>query len=246
MSIAEKLQTIVENEQKVYEVGKKAGRKEFWDEYQERGNRTDYTNAFQQKWWNKNNFKPVHDIIPTTCTHMFSNFNNGELNEPLDMVEVLNEQGIVFNTTFCVGFVGFLSNAKISRMPVITISNGDNNGVFASPHLKKIEGIRHTPNNNNGILVKLQANTFTNATSLEEVYFMSPIRSGVYLQMAPLIPKCAAHICETIMDVMGTSYEYSYYVKFSDAVWDNLNATISPPEGFENWQDYVMRKGWNI
>ena len=40
MSIAEKLQQIAENEQNVYDAGKKAQYDEFWDNYQNKGNRT--------------------------------------------------------------------------------------------------------------------------------------------------------------------------------------------------------------
>ena len=39
MSIAEKLITIAENEERVYESGKKAAYDRFWDVYQQNGNR---------------------------------------------------------------------------------------------------------------------------------------------------------------------------------------------------------------
>ena len=86
MSIAEKLTTIAENEQKVFEAGYNEGKQEgygegqldgyndgydtgvidgrqaeydaFWDIYQVNGARTDHQNAFGNFYWNKDTFKP--------------------------------------------------------------------------------------------------------------------------------------------------------------------------------------------
>lgn len=46
MSIAENLEIIAENVPKVYEAGKKAEYNEFWDAFQDYGNRKDYNSAF--------------------------------------------------------------------------------------------------------------------------------------------------------------------------------------------------------
>lgn len=71
MSISEKLQTIAENEQRVYEagkaygetVGKKAQYDEFWDSYQQNGNRGDYTSAFYSLGWNEVTYNPKYPIV---------------------------------------------------------------------------------------------------------------------------------------------------------------------------------------
>lgn len=97
MSIAEKLQTITENEQKVYDAGKKAEYDKFWDAYQQNGERPVWTNAFQSKYWIDDCYNPKYpinitsqsvsvynatqitdtkvDIIvnATGCTHIFAN-----------------------------------------------------------------------------------------------------------------------------------------------------------------------------
>ena len=62
MSIAEKLTTIAENEQKVYEAGKKSQYDEFWDTYQTNGQRTNYTYAFSGLGWTDNLYKPKYPI----------------------------------------------------------------------------------------------------------------------------------------------------------------------------------------
>lgn len=85
MSIAEKLATIAENEQRVYdagyekgkaeggggdtdaafEAGKQAERSEFWDKYQYNGNRTEYIYGFVGYGFGSKNFYPKYDIKPT-------------------------------------------------------------------------------------------------------------------------------------------------------------------------------------
>ena len=72
MSIAEKLTTIAENEQKVYDSGREMGQGDVWDMVQNFGNRKDYRYAFYQ--WSGKNFKPKYPMQPTSCEQMFNEF----------------------------------------------------------------------------------------------------------------------------------------------------------------------------
>jgi hypothetical protein len=78
MSIAEKLQTIAENEQKVYEAGKQAEYDAFWDSYQDCGNRINYSYAFAGIGWTDETFKPKYPIkaVGGYSTGMFTNGAN--------------------------------------------------------------------------------------------------------------------------------------------------------------------------
>ena len=58
MTIAEKLQTIAENEQKVYEAGVKSEYDRFWDIMQANGTRTNYARAFYGEGWRTETFLP--------------------------------------------------------------------------------------------------------------------------------------------------------------------------------------------
>ena len=79
MSIADKLTTIAENVQKVYDAGKAAGgggdgydegfadgkqseRDSFWDTFQSNGSRKDYQRAFIGTWWNDTTYNPKYPI----------------------------------------------------------------------------------------------------------------------------------------------------------------------------------------
>ena len=67
MSIADKLLTIAENEQKVYNAGYWEGyygyHNEFWDAFQVNGTRTDYHMAFSGGGWTDMIFQPKYDLI---------------------------------------------------------------------------------------------------------------------------------------------------------------------------------------
>ena len=64
MSIAEKLQTIAENEPKVYEAGKKAEYNRFWNAFQQNGNKRNYRNAFYA--WIDETYNPKYPIVITS------------------------------------------------------------------------------------------------------------------------------------------------------------------------------------
>lgn len=69
MSIAEKLTTIAENEQRVYNSGFNKGKTaeydRFWDNYQENGDRRNYTYAFSRRGWTDETYRPKYPVIAT-------------------------------------------------------------------------------------------------------------------------------------------------------------------------------------
>ena len=110
-----------------YAQGEADGRKneydEFWDNYQNYGNRTDYQRAFSGVGWTAKNFKPKYDIAPTgqgAQGLFYLAFNNES--EPLDLATLLEENGVVLdlsNTTYAAA--AFQGNG-LKRLPVIDAS----------------------------------------------------------------------------------------------------------------------------
>lgn len=62
MSIADKLKTIAENEQKVFDAGKQAEYDAFWDIFQQNGNRTSYDRCFEGNYWSNENYNPKYPL----------------------------------------------------------------------------------------------------------------------------------------------------------------------------------------
>ena len=128
MSIAEKLTTIAENEQKVYNAGYDAGKKtqydEFWDAYQDKGDRTDYGYAFAR--WRADAFKPKYDIkAKGAATMMFA------YSQLTNIAKRLEDMGVVLDTSGATSFSDFASYGSITRLPEIsTIGASSLNGIF--------------------------------------------------------------------------------------------------------------------
>lgn len=107
MTIAEKLQLIAENEQKIYNAGKassdayatgkQAQYDEFWDTYQRNGTRMDYNYAFGGMGWTNTIFKPKYDIIPGVGNCGFGIFYYSGLSG--DLAKLLEHNGIELNTS---------------------------------------------------------------------------------------------------------------------------------------------------
>lgn len=142
MSVATKLQTIAENEQRVYEAGKQKGYtegeakgreegiaegkqaewSEFWDSYQENGNRTDYQRAFSGSGWTAQTFRPKYDIILTANngTHMF---RNGNTTVKMDMSAMKNELGINIDFSQCTDLQYVFAGSMFSVIDLVDGSN---------------------------------------------------------------------------------------------------------------------------
>lgn len=138
MSIAEKLTQIAENEQKVYEAGKKAEYDAFWDTYQANGSRTQYDTAFGGEGWTNETFKPKYDIKPTRATYMFRVAKIAG-----DLVEICESLGISLDFSECVHMQELFSNApNITRVGVIDIRKATNvSNMFAWSNAKTIDKI---------------------------------------------------------------------------------------------------------
>ncbi|MBQ6825974.1 MAG: hypothetical protein IJP34_04880 [Clostridia bacterium] len=127
MSIAEKLTTIAENEQKVYNAGYNKGKAEggdtdggietFFDSYlRDTNGYCDY--MFAGKGWKNKIFKPTIDIKPVRAQNMFS--LTGLTG---DLAALCEQQGITIDFSNCKLFNGFSSNASgITRFGAIDIS----------------------------------------------------------------------------------------------------------------------------
>lgn len=139
MSIAEKLTTITENQQKVYDAGVAAGQASggysdgysagqqaeydrFWDDYQDNGTRTNYDLAFTGIGWDNDLFQPKYTINPKSGYMMFykTAFQG-------DLMEHLNNLGVTIDTSNLTNAqYMFASNSGITRIGEIDLSKVTN------------------------------------------------------------------------------------------------------------------------
>jgi hypothetical protein len=117
MSIAEKLTAIAENEQKVFDAGKKAERIEMWSAVQDGGLRENYTQCFASAF-NEENFYPVFDFNVKSCQYMFRSFAfYGDLDQRL------KDCGVVLNTANISNANGMFDSASsVTKLPHLVLT----------------------------------------------------------------------------------------------------------------------------
>lgn len=195
MSIAEKLQIIAENEEKVFEAGKKSQYDEFWDNYQQNGNRIDYQNAFSGKGWTKETFKPKYDIRPNNA-YMLFRWNQVEV----DLVEWFDELGIIFDDSNIgknVQYMYFCS--KFTRIGTITLTgatNGTGDMLNSCEKLRTIDKI-----------LSAEATVYSNSNflgckALENITFEGIIGSNINFKDSSKLTKVSI---ESIVNALSTN-----------------------------------------
>lgn len=173
MSIAEKLTTIAENEQKVYDAGKQAEYDRTWDAIQQNGNRDNYTFGFAGYLWNKNVFFPKYDITVVYGNSMFyySEFA-GSLKERLE------QQGVTLTFPNATNIGNLFYNAtKITELGVLdfsTVQHGKPSTVFYSmPKLHTIEKLILPPT------ITSYSSWFNNCSALENLIIEGVITNNI-------------------------------------------------------------------
>lgn len=244
MSIAEKLQIVAENEQKVYEAGKKTQYDEFWDAFQDYGNKTNYANAFGG-YWNEKTLRPKYDIVPTNMymfTHMDARGGTKEI-EIEDLAQHFENLGIKLDTSKCNNFqYAFTSHLATKRLGVIDTRSASN-GLAT-------QFIFNCPVNTIDELILAETHVYNNYSflaPLKNVKFSGRIGKSIYFQNTVLTPESMISAIGILKNYNDTEYEGVYEIKFSTSCWNALEAYGNAPENYTTWAEYVQYGlGWNI
>lgn len=105
------------------EQGKQAEYDAFWDAYQEKGNRANYSYAFAIGWDNEI-FKPKYDIIPTSAMNMFYTSRITG-----DLVELCERQGVVLDFSKATNLNYLFGDGYQSRIGVVDVRAASNSTV---------------------------------------------------------------------------------------------------------------------
>lgn len=221
MSIAEKLQTVADNQQRVYDAGQKSEYDAFWDAYQQNGKRTNYNNAFYGDGWNDTTFKPKYDIIPTDR-------NNGGMfsySAITDIKGIIEKQGVKLDLSLCNSETQF-TWALNTRLPVMDYSASTGVSFYYSYKLKSIDKIILKQDGS-------QAFNFAGAASLKDVIFEGVIGKNIDLKECPLskasIESVFYALSSTTTGTTATFRQSAVNAAFTDDDW---NAKVA---GKSNW-----------
>jgi hypothetical protein len=128
-------QDFVEKIDEVYEQGKKSQYDEFWDAFQNYGNRTDYGYAFANTGWNVNSFKPKHIIQPTNATQMFYLLGWSDGSATFDLKAQMEAFGIIIDFSKATNLDYCFQQAKISKLGVIDLTSATSlAGIFTNTY----------------------------------------------------------------------------------------------------------------
>lgn len=195
MSLADKLIEIERNVPKVYEAGKQSANIALWGSIQKGGARTNYSNAFAQTNYTKDTFLPIYDIRPTgSLSSMFYQSNtdaNGTtvtFDMAIDMVEVEQKQGIVFDTSAVTSmYMAFAGNPFLRLNTIDATSATDLTYAFYGGYGSRLKRIEH--------FICSEVNTFHSTTFqsnayLEHIGFEGRVgKSGLDLSTCPVLDK---------------------------------------------------------
>lgn len=196
MSIADKLTTIAENEQKVFDAGKQAEYDYFWDNFQINGERTDYQEAFAYAYWNNNIFKPKYDLVLTNGTSMF--YYNKEIT---NIKASLENCGVVLDTSGATTLANMFYRAKSEEIPTIDVSSAtDTSRMFYSEDIITIEKVIFSEN------TVIASNIFNSAKGLKNIVIGGEICSDIsFSACTKLTHDSLMSIINHLKDFSGTT-----------------------------------------
>lgn len=199
MSISDKLLTIAENEQRVYDAGKQAEYDALWDSIQDYGKRTSYNFAFSGDMWTPETFKPKYPIQPTTCFHIFAYWGKHNTR-----TERFDFRGLPIDFSKSTSLInGFFDNKIIEAVGEVNVISSDNlTGIFSGATvLHTIEKFVLKPNGSNTF-----ANAFLSCEKLENITFEGVIGNDISFGNSPLLTKeSLMSILNHLKDFRGTN-----------------------------------------
>lgn len=237
MTVAEKLQTIAENEQKVYDAGYAKGQDEeklaaydhFWDTYQQKGNRLNYMYAFAGVGWTEEWLQPKYDMRPTNCTYMFARLFSGNA-APVSLAALLERAGVTLDTSNSENHIAMFNEALyVSEIPHIDLTKSKyaTNLFNYCISLKKV-AITVAPNT-----VPNTAGWFGRCDALEDLTVNGTLDKSLSLaDSAKLSAASVDSILAALADLTGqTAQTLTLHAMVKGALTDDQKAAIAA----KNW-----------
>ena len=229
MSIAEKLIAIAENEKKVYDAGKEAGKNaeydRFWDDYQQNGNRENCRAMFSGAGWDVNTFKPKHRMKPSTnkAVFMFQFFNS----ENAEMIDYRNFKHLFDFSEITNGY-GLFQDARMDYIDIDLSSATTILSCFSEtyfPHQKTHITLKTSDKCTN------YSSAFATCSALTDLFFAegSVIATTIDLKSCPLIKASMTSVINALSSTTsGQTCTFKKTAKeaaFTEDEWDELIGT---------------------
>lgn len=218
------------NIEEYIEQGRQAEWSEFWDEFQDNGNRTNYQHAFARDGWSDRIFKPKYNITALNPMQMFW-YNTRITN----LKQLLIDTGVTLSTTGATTLLQMFQSSSITHIPIIDARTASNiNYTFGSGckavEIEKLIVSETTP---------FTSTTFNNASYLETLIIEGTIGvNGFNVQWSTKL----SH--ESLMSIINALKDYS-----EDASGTTWTVTLGPDNIAKLTSDELKiaeNKGWVV
>lgn len=259
MTIADKLQTIADNTQRVfnagylegqeaggYNEGKQAERDAFWDVYLSDGSQKRASYMFSEARFGFSNFYPNREIRPVgRAQNLFYNFGaevNGVKESAKDLRERLRECGVSLDLSQATNLVNCFAYARFTGLPVLDFRGcgSETISVFEGEYsLSEIDEIKVDADNT-------FTGWFNNCTALTDVTFSGIIAHDVNLQWSTKLSRASIN---SLIWICNESQGYSFNVTLSlAAVNKAFETSVGANDGStsEDWEMAVNYSHQNI
>ena len=251
MTIADKLQTIADNTQRVFnagylegreaggfEAGKKAEREAFWDAFLAGAEDSTFRRAFAGNQWGLRNFFPTRDIKPVgEASQIFYDFGSSEndvKDAAGDLAQRFRDCGVVLDTSKATSLSYAFAYARISCIPEIDVTGlvGSSPELFAYTwyYLTKIEKIITSE-------TVTYNDWFVNCAALTDVTFSGIIAHDVNLQWSTKLSRASI---DSLFWICNESQGYDFKVTLSLAAVNKAFETSAGANDGSTSEDWEM------
>ena len=213
----------------------------FWDAYQANGKPMQYEYKFAA--WGNAVFTPKYDIVLTVG---YSGTNTFYQSGVTNIAEVLEERGLILDTSLCGYMSSMFQNAKTVRIPELNCSRAheyNSNGLYMTFYgATKLETIDKLV-----VTEKLKYyNSFTNCSSLKNIVFEGVIAYNIGFGQSPLskdsITSIVNHLSETTTGQALTLNKTAVNTAFGI----NVDDESTYPEGSEFYTLKHSKDNWTF
>lgn len=250
VNIADKLEYVAYNIPRIYEQGKNKGYglgydggysanyNEFWDAFQDNGNRVTYTGAFYGLGWNDVTFKPKYPLKPTgSINNMFRESNINDMTLAIDELDFTNVTTASYPFRYC----------NVTKLPKIIIgANMETHGFLVDVQKLQVINELNFPNAD----LPYSTNIYY-CYDLQEANVSGVIKKTIsFKDSANLTTEDAIN---TIMHLKDYGIEegmpnlYKHTITLHADVWARLDALGGDVSPFgDSWKEYCVDLGWNV
>lgn len=224
--------------------GKKSADNEFWDLFQQNGNRTNYQSAFAGYGWTVDTFKPKYSIVAINNNKMQANeiFKYSKIRA--DLGKVLSDKKLTIDFSTCTNSDQMFIESSFTALPVLDFRNITSTSYLTFYSCSKLTKIEKLMINDNG---NQQFNSsFNGCSALTDITFSGVIGQNISFSSSPLNKASIENIigCLSISATGKTLTLKKSAVNTAFGI--NVDDETTYPEGSEYYELRHSKDNWTI